>query len=102
MFSNLHKPFRRTLLASLIATAVLAACGGSDDDNAAPPPPAAQNATAQLALLQTTDLHFYARSYNYYADRVDNSVGLERTATLIHQARAEFPNNLLLDNGDTI
>ena len=55
MFSNLHKPFRRTLLASLIATAVLAACGGSDDDNAAPPPPAAQNATAQLALLQTTE-----------------------------------------------
>ena len=32
----------------------------------------------------------------------DPSVGLERTATLIRQARAEFPNNLLVDNGDTI
>ena len=86
------------MLSLLVATA-LTACGGSDDDT---PAPAAQNATAQLALLSTTDLHYYARSYNYYADREDPSVGLERTATLIRQARAEFPNNLLVDNGDTI
>ncbi len=55
-----------------------------------------------MALLETTDLHYYARSYNYYSDRADNSVGLERTATLIRQARTNFPNNLLVDNGDTI
>ncbi|MEG1455478.1 MAG: metallophosphoesterase, partial [Comamonas sp.] len=36
------------------------------------------------------------------ADKEDKSVGLERTATLIHQARAEFPNTLLVDNGDTV
>jgi len=30
------------------------------------------------------------------------SVGLERTTTLIKQARVDFPNNLLIDNGDTI
>ena len=90
-------PSRFVLTTVLIAS--LAACGGSgDDDNA----PTTQNATAQLALLETTDLHYYARSYNYYSDRVDNAVGLERTATLIHQARKDFPNNLLVDNGDTI
>lgn len=91
---------RRPFLLSLIAATALVACGGGDDD--ATPAPSVQDATAQLALLQTTDLHFYARSYNYYADRADDAVGLERTATLIRQARAEFPNNLLVDNGDTI
>ena len=88
--------YRWALTSVFIAS--LAACGGSDDSAA----PATQNATAQLALLETTDLHYYIRSYNYYSDRVDNSVGLERTATLIHQARKDFPNNLLVDNGDTV
>ena len=87
----------RLVLAGLIA-ASLAACGGSDDDTA----PTAQSATAQLALLETTDLHYYLRSYNYYSDKEDPTVGLERTATLIHQARKDFANTLLVDNGDTI
>ena len=98
---------RRALLALTTAFA-LSACGGDDDGVVAAPAPApgpapvTQNATAQLALLETTDLHYYARSYNYYSDKEDKTVGLERTATLIHQARAEFPNTLLVDNGDTI
>jgi 2',3'-cyclic-nucleotide 2'-phosphodiesterase/3'-nucleotidase len=41
-------------------------------------------------------------SYDYYKLQADPSIGLERTATLIAQARAEFPNNLLLDNGDAM
>lgn len=90
---------RRPFMLSLLVAAALTACGGSDDDTPELP---GQNATAQLALLGTTDLHYYARSYNYYSDRPDNSVGLDRTATLIRQARAEFPNTLLVDNGDTI
>ncbi|WP_050985544.1 bifunctional 2',3'-cyclic-nucleotide 2'-phosphodiesterase/3'-nucleotidase [Rubrivivax gelatinosus] len=81
------------LIGTLLA---LTACG-SDDDPAPTP-----DASAELALLETTDLHYYARSYNYYADKADNGVGLERTATLIRQARQEFANTLLVDNGDTI
>ncbi len=98
---------RLPFLLALTATLALSACGGSDDAAPAPAPtpeptPVAQNATAQLALLETTDLHYYARSYNYYSDKEDKAVGLERTATLIHKARAEFPNTLLVDNGDTV
>lgn len=52
---------RRPFMLSLLVATALTACGGSDDDT---PAPAAQNATAQLALLSTTDLHYYARSYN--------------------------------------
>ncbi|OVZ57346.1 2',3'-cyclic-nucleotide 2'-phosphodiesterase [Pigmentiphaga sp. NML080357] len=83
----------------------LAACGGDDDDNGNPstPPPAAQeSATAQLALLASTDLHFNVRSYDYFKLAEDPSYGFERTATLIREARKAFPNSLLVDNGDTI
>jgi 2',3'-cyclic-nucleotide 2'-phosphodiesterase/3'-nucleotidase len=59
-------------------------------------------ATATLALLETSDLHANVLSYDYFKLAADPSFGLERTATLIAQARREFPNTLLLDNGDTI
>jgi 2',3'-cyclic-nucleotide 2'-phosphodiesterase/3'-nucleotidase len=58
--------------------------------------------TATLGILETTDLHANVVGYDYYKLKAEPSVGLERTATLIRQARAEFPNTLLLDNGDAI
>ncbi|HEX8602637.1 MAG TPA: bifunctional metallophosphatase/5'-nucleotidase, partial [Pseudoduganella sp.] len=57
---------------------------------------------ATIALLETTDLHGNVVSYDYYKLAPEPSLGLERTATLIAQARAQYPNNVLLDNGDTI
>jgi 2',3'-cyclic-nucleotide 2'-phosphodiesterase/3'-nucleotidase len=75
-----------------IAAALLAGCSHL-------PPPGSR---ATLAVLETTDLHANVRSYDYYKLAPDPSLGLERTATLIRQARREFPNTLLLDNGDTI
>lgn len=63
---------------------------------------APDGATATLALLETSDLHANVLGYDYYKLSPDASLGLERTATLIRQARAEFPNSMLLDNGDTI
>jgi 2',3'-cyclic-nucleotide 2'-phosphodiesterase/3'-nucleotidase len=67
---------------------------------AAKPPKA--GTTALLAVLETTDLHSNVVGYDYYKLAPEPSHGLDRTATLIHQARKEFPNTLLLDNGDTI
>jgi len=58
--------------------------------------------TATLGLLETTDLHANVLSYDYYKLKPEPAVGLERTAALIKQARADFPDNLLLDNGDAI
>lgn len=85
-----------TTALSMALSASLAACGGS---NSASLP---ESATAQLSILETTDLHANVVSYDYFKLAEDKSVGLERTATLIRQARADFPNNLLIDNGDTI
>ena len=93
---------RRLALTALASAAVLAACGGSsgsDDGGTAVP---AGNATATLAVLETTDLHFNVRSYDYFKLTEDKTYGFERTATLVRQARSEFANTLLVDNGDTI
>ncbi|UVW30388.1 bifunctional 2',3'-cyclic-nucleotide 2'-phosphodiesterase/3'-nucleotidase [Massilia sp. H6] len=62
----------------------------------------AAGTSATLALLETTDLHANVVGYDYYKLVAEPSLGMDRTATLIHQARREFANTLLLDNGDTI
>ncbi|WP_415184323.1 bifunctional 2',3'-cyclic-nucleotide 2'-phosphodiesterase/3'-nucleotidase [Phaeovulum sp.] len=63
-------------------------------------PGTAATRTAQLRILETTDLHAHVFAYDYYADRPDDRVGLARTAALIEAARAEVANALLFDNGD--
>ncbi len=62
--------------------------------------PAGSRAT--VALLETTDLHSNVLGYDYYKLAPDASFGFDRTATLIAEARKQYANTLLLDNGDTI
>jgi 2',3'-cyclic-nucleotide 2'-phosphodiesterase/3'-nucleotidase len=69
---------------------------------AKPIPPAPKGASATLAVLETTDLHSNVVGYDYFKLAAEPSIGLDRTARLIAQAREEFPNTVLLDNGDTI
>jgi 2',3'-cyclic-nucleotide 2'-phosphodiesterase/3'-nucleotidase len=57
---------------------------------------------ATVALLETTDVHSNVLGYDYFRLAPEPSLGLDRTAALIAQARSEYPNNLLIDNGDTI
>jgi 2',3'-cyclic-nucleotide 2'-phosphodiesterase / 3'-nucleotidase len=83
--------------ASLVLPILLIGCASLPQPGSTP-----AGTEATLALLETTDLHANVLSYDYYKLKADPSIGLERTATLIKQARAEFPNNLLLDNGDAL
>ncbi|MDD2991487.1 MAG: bifunctional 2',3'-cyclic-nucleotide 2'-phosphodiesterase/3'-nucleotidase [Zoogloea sp.] len=86
-------------LGTLFASAlVLHGCAGSGDNDKMPP----ESATAQLTILETTDLHANIVSYDYFKLAEDKSIGFERTATLIRQARQDYPNTVLIDNGDTI
>lgn len=62
----------------------------------------ADGTRARIGVLETTDLHSNVMSYDYYRLADDNSLGLDRAATLIRQARKEFANTLLFDAGDTI
>ena len=55
-----------------------------------------------IGILETTDVHSNLVGYDYFRLAPEPSLGLERTAALIAQARQQYPNNLLFDNGDTI
>jgi len=59
-------------------------------------------ATVDLRLLETTDLHSNMMDFDYYKDAPTEKFGLVRTATLIHAARQEVKNSVLVDNGDII
>jgi 2',3'-cyclic-nucleotide 2'-phosphodiesterase/3'-nucleotidase len=91
---------RRVNLAALCSLALVACSTTSTSRETQALPPA--GTTAHLALLESTDLHTTVRSYDYFKLAEDKSIGLERLATLIRAARTEFPNSLLIDNGDTI
>ena len=89
-------PFALSLLA--LGTVLLASCASLPWTAGKTP----DGARANLAILETTDVHSNVLSYDYYKLKADDSLGYERTATLIRRARAEFPNTFLFDSGDTI
>jgi 2',3'-cyclic-nucleotide 2'-phosphodiesterase / 3'-nucleotidase len=66
---------------------------------------AGQNRDAQrpvhITLLGTTDLHGHIEPLDYFLNK-PAQLGLAKIATLIRRVRAEQPNVLLLDSGDTI
>lgn len=53
-----------------------------------------------LRILETTDIHADLMNYDYYQTKIDNRIGLVKTATLIKEARKESKNTLLFDDGD--
>ncbi|HKI74492.1 MAG TPA: bifunctional 2',3'-cyclic-nucleotide 2'-phosphodiesterase/3'-nucleotidase [Pseudomonadales bacterium] len=93
-------PVRRLFLGfiSIAAVATLVACAS----NTSVPASLAGGTSARIGVLETTDLHTHVLSYDYYKLEPDLSGGLDRAATLIKQARREFTNSLLFDDGDTI
>ena len=56
----------------------------------------------KLTVLATTDMHGNLYPVDYYNDDKPANRGLVKIATLIRSARADNPNNLLIDCGDTI
>jgi 2',3'-cyclic-nucleotide 2'-phosphodiesterase/3'-nucleotidase len=89
----------RLLPLAALAAAVLAGCASQTTSHSAALP---DGSRAQVAILETTDVHSNVLSYDYYKQREDDTVGYERVATLIRRARAQYPNSFLFDSGDTI
>lgn len=57
--------------------------------------------TASITVLATTDLHGNMLPYDYFTARPAER-GLAKIATLVREQRAQNPNSLLIDCGDTI
>ncbi|HSX59799.1 MAG TPA: bifunctional 2',3'-cyclic-nucleotide 2'-phosphodiesterase/3'-nucleotidase [Tahibacter sp.] len=89
--------FRAPLALSLAFVLTACASGGGSKS-----PRLEDGARADVALLETTDLHANVLSFDYFKGVVDPTLGFERVATLIRTARSEYPNNFLFDDGDTI
>ena len=62
----------------------------------------ASAATLDLRVIETTDIHNNVMDYDYYKDKPTDRFGLVRAASLIHKARSEVTNSVLVDNGDLI
>ncbi|MGG7093544.1 bifunctional 2',3'-cyclic-nucleotide 2'-phosphodiesterase/3'-nucleotidase [Shewanella indica] len=85
----------KTLITLAIAAALgLSACNSDDNDE--------PTVSVDLRVLETTDLHTNIMDYNYYSGKEDPTIGLARTASLIHAARKEVTNTVLVDNGDLL
>ena len=63
---------------------------------------ATEGQSVAVRILSTTDLHTNLVNYDYYQDKETQNLGLAKTALLIAKAKAENPNVVLVDNGDTI
>ncbi|WP_036139150.1 bifunctional 2',3'-cyclic-nucleotide 2'-phosphodiesterase/3'-nucleotidase [Luteibacter sp. 9135] len=94
----------KSLALATLSAALLAGCTTAQKADTVTPRSGsvANGSTLDLAILETTDIHSNILSYDYYKQKNDPSFGYERLATLIRQARKEFPNTVLFDSGDTI
>ncbi|MBB6675189.1 bifunctional 2',3'-cyclic-nucleotide 2'-phosphodiesterase/3'-nucleotidase [Cohnella nanjingensis] len=94
-----RKTASSAIAAAVLSVQVLGGIGWFGTSRAAA---AAEAPPLHVRLLDTTDLHTNIMGYDYFKGADAVTIGMDRTATLIKQARAEQPNTLLFDNGDLI
>jgi 2',3'-cyclic-nucleotide 2'-phosphodiesterase (5'-nucleotidase family) len=69
----------------------------------APPRPLPLIGSFDLVVAATTDIHGYARGWDYYANAEDSARGLSRVATVVDSLRkASLSYPVLVDAGDAI
>lgn len=82
----------RTLTAALLAVVMLVALA---------PAAFAADGDKQITILGTSDVHGNVWGYSY-ENNAETTDGLARVATYVDQTRAQNPNTILVDAGDTI
>lgn len=60
------------------------------------------NEQVTITVLGTTDIHGNIYDWSYEDQDTDDDVGLAKVYTIVKQVRAENPNTILIDNGDTL
>lgn len=66
-----------------------------------PPTVPAEPTNAVLRIMATSDIHAQLTGYDYFTERPLQN-GLVHTASIIHDARAEVPLSVLIENGDLL
>ena len=84
----------RTLLAGLLAAALLVSL--------VPAALAAGTGETHITIIGTSDTHGNIWGYSYEDMKESTGDGLARVSTYVSQVRAENPNTILVDVGDTI
>lgn len=84
----------RTLLAGVMTAALLVSL--------VPAALAAEGDETRLTILGTSDTHGNLWGYSYEDMKESSKDGLARVSTYVKQVRAENPNTILVDAGDTI
>ena len=84
----------RTLLAGVMTAAMLVSL--------VPAALAAEGDETRLTIIGTSDTHGNIWGYSYEDMKESSADGLARISTYVNQVRAENPNTILVDAGDTI
>ena len=88
------RPHRAALRLALSASFLLLSVGATAQPSLPPE-------EVRVTVLQTSDLHCHLLPWDYARGK-EEDIGLARIATRVAAIRAESPNVLLLDGGDTI
>ncbi len=62
----------------------------------------AEGENVKLTIIGTTDLHANIYNYSYEDGKEVDNLGMAKVYSVIQEIRAENPNTLLIDNGDTV
>ncbi len=62
----------------------------------------AEGESTTITILGTSDIHSNIWGFAYEDNKETTNNGLARVSTYVEQVRAENPNTILIDNGDTI
>lgn len=89
-----HRKFSAALLATALSVAMLVSL--------VPATLAAETGEKTITILGTSDMHSNIWGFSYEDNKESTNNGMARLYTYIQQVRAENPNTLLVDAGDTI
>ncbi|WFA08613.1 5'-nucleotidase C-terminal domain-containing protein [Tissierella sp. Yu-01] len=62
----------------------------------------AEGENVKLTIIGTTDLHANIYNYSYEDGKEVDNLGMAKVYSVIQEIRADNPNTILVDNGDTI
>jgi 2',3'-cyclic-nucleotide 2'-phosphodiesterase/3'-nucleotidase len=90
-------PKHLVTLVSFLPPFFLAGCASSDAEVSI-----IDTMAMEVVLMETSDIHCNAIAYDYYKDSAVDGYGLAKVYSLVKEVRKNYPEAMLIDNGDLI